>query len=99
MTVSCRWHLLQLGVLGFGLFQDVDVGVFPEGKEILISGTGLGCVSLHGVSAGESEAGQRSPWKVHHQSPGGQRTSEKCVWGLIGGLTRSLGPAPLQRQL
>jgi len=31
---------LQLGVLGFGLLEDGDVGVgvFPEGEEILVGG-------------------------------------------------------------
>src|SRR5215469_9935592 len=46
--------LLQLGVLGFGLlvYGDVRVGVFPEGEEVLVRGTGFGtcclCISTLG---------------------------------------------------
>jgi hypothetical protein len=54
-AVIFRWEvgpkiwLLQFRVLGFGLFQDGDVGVgvFPEREEILIGGTGFSEVALH----------------------------------------------------
>src|ERR1700686_978898 len=70
MTVSCHWQLLQLRVLRFGFLQDGDVGigVFPEGDEILIALAGFDRVALHGVSASQAEAGERSPGKVHYQS-------------------------------
>ena len=53
-----------------GLLQDGDagIGVFPEGEEILIGDASFGCVALHGVSAGETEASQRAPRKVRHHS-------------------------------
>jgi len=43
-----RKKLLKFGVLGLGLLQDGDVGVgvFPEGKEILICGTGFDRVAV-----------------------------------------------------
>ena len=47
---------------------DVGVGVFPEREEILVSSAGFGRVFLHGVSAGQSEAGQRAPGEVPHQA-------------------------------
>jgi len=49
--------LLQLRVLRFGFFQDGDVGVgvFPEGEETLIGGTGFGGVASHGISAGHAQ--------------------------------------------
>ena len=68
---STHWDLLlQFGVLGFGLDKDGDVGVriFPEGEEILIRGTCFDRVPTHRVSTRQAEAGQRSPWEVHHQS-------------------------------
>jgi hypothetical protein len=48
--------LLQLGVLRFGFLQDGDVGVgvFPEGKEILISSFRFGGVAGEGVGTGQS---------------------------------------------
>src|SRR5271156_2830611 len=63
-------ELLQLRVLRLGFFQDGDVGVgvFPEREEIVVGALRLPCVALQGVSAGEAEAGQRSPGKVPHQS-------------------------------
>ena len=50
-------QLLHLRILRFGLLQDGDVrvGVFPEGEEILIGGTGLQGVALQGVGAGEAK--------------------------------------------
>ena len=67
---SERWGLFQLCVLRLGFLQDgnVGVGVFPEREEILIGGSGLDRVALHGVSTGQSQPGQRAPGKVHHQS-------------------------------
>ena len=50
--------LLQLRVLRLGLLQDGDVGigVFPEGKEILIGGAAFGCVAGDSIGAGKAEA-------------------------------------------
>jgi hypothetical protein len=44
---------VQFRVLGFGLFQDRDVGVgiLPKRKEFLIGGAGFSGVALQGVSA------------------------------------------------
>ncbi len=66
-----RRLLLQFGVLGLGRDEngDVGVGVFPEGKEILIGRFGFGGIALYGVRACKLEPGQRAPWKVHHNSP------------------------------
>jgi hypothetical protein len=63
--------LLQLRVLGFGLLQDGDigVGVFPEGKEILVARSGLDDFSLHGMSASEAEMRQCADGFVGHNSP------------------------------
>ena len=63
--------LLQLCVLCFGLLQDrnIRISVFPEREEILVGGTGLGDVTLYGISARQSEAGQCSPGKVSYESP------------------------------
>jgi hypothetical protein len=43
--------LSQLRVLGFGLFQDGDVGVgvFPEGEELFVGGAGVGGVACQHV--------------------------------------------------
>ncbi len=62
--------LFQPCVLRLGFPQDgnIRVGVFPDREEILIGGAGLGSVALHGVSTRQSDAGQRTPGKVHHQS-------------------------------
>jgi hypothetical protein len=55
-----RRGLLQLRVFRLGLLQngDVWVGVFPQCQEILIGGTGFGCVALQGVGAGEAKVGK-----------------------------------------
>ena len=47
-----RSQSLQLGVFGFGLLQDgnVGVGVFPEGEEVFVRGFRFGGVARHGVS-------------------------------------------------
>src|SRR5215467_1584316 len=41
-----RNQSLQLGVFGFGLLQDGDVGigVFPEGEQALVRGLGVCCL-------------------------------------------------------
>jgi len=51
---------LHLRVLGFGLLQDGDVGVgvFPEGEEILVGGTGFGSVAVHGIGSTDLEMSQ-----------------------------------------
>src|ERR1017187_287390 len=61
---------LQLRVLRLGFLQDGDigVGVFPEREEVRIVTLRFGGVALHGISASESEAGQRTPRKVHRPS-------------------------------
>ena len=50
-------RLLQLSVFGFCLLQDWDVGVgvFPQCKEILIGGAGLGCIALQHIGTGEAK--------------------------------------------
>jgi hypothetical protein len=59
MFLVCRrsnsGRLLQLRVLRLGFFQDGDVGVFPEGQEILVGGADLGGVTLEPVGTGEAE--------------------------------------------
>jgi hypothetical protein len=49
-------HLLQLGVLGFGLLEDGDVGVgiFPEGEEVFVGreGADAGGVGIGGGDMG-----------------------------------------------
>src|SRR5437016_2222198 len=59
-------HSLQLRVLPLGLLQDGDVGVgvFPEGKEILISGACLCVVTQELVPACLADIGQRNKWIV-----------------------------------
>ena len=46
-------RLLQLRVLGFGLFQDRDVGIgiFPEGEEVFVSGErpDAGCIGIRSL--------------------------------------------------
>jgi hypothetical protein len=41
--------LLQLGILGLGLFIDgnVGVGAFPQSKEVLVGGFRFGVIALH----------------------------------------------------
>jgi len=53
-TASTSERLLQLGVLRLGLLQDGDVGVgvFPEGKKVLISGANFCGVALYDIGAG-----------------------------------------------
>jgi len=47
--------LLEVGVFGFGLFEDgeVGVGVFPEGEEVLGGGFGFGGVARQYEGAAE----------------------------------------------
>lgn len=51
---------LCLHVLGFGLFQnwDVGVGIFPVDQEILVGGVGLGGVTLQFIRAGKAQRRQ-----------------------------------------
>ena len=55
LAAPCRTSdpLLELGVLGFGLFLDgeIGVGVFPHGEKILIGSSRLGFVAGQGVGA------------------------------------------------
>jgi hypothetical protein len=53
--------LLQPCILGFGSEEDGDVGVrvYPDRKEVLISGAGFCGVSPQGTCAGETEMRQR----------------------------------------
>jgi hypothetical protein len=53
-TGSAR--LLQFRVFLLGLFQDrkIGVGVFPEGKEILVGGAALLGIALEGIAAGQA---------------------------------------------
>ena len=59
--------LLQLGVLRFSLLQDGDVGIgiFPEGKEILVSGTRRRFIAGKRSGASQAEMRQRNQWKIH----------------------------------
>jgi hypothetical protein len=60
--------LLQLRVLGFGFFQDrnVGVGVFPEGKEFFVGGErpaenprrDTGRLRPHGAATGDPRMGR-----------------------------------------
>jgi hypothetical protein len=49
--------LLQLCVLRLGFLQDVGVGVFPEGEEVLVGGAALAVSPDYGVSTGKTEVG------------------------------------------
>lgn len=52
-------ELMKLHILGFGLLQDGNVGVFPE-REDPDRRSGFGGVALQGVGACEAEAGKRA---------------------------------------
>jgi len=52
----------------FRIGMSGSVGVFPEGKEVLIGGSGFGGVALHGVGAGKAQPGQRAPEIICHHS-------------------------------
>ncbi len=62
MLVCGPIYSLQLRVLRLGLLQDGDVGVgiFPEGKKILIGGAGFGRIPLKRVGASKAELRQRT---------------------------------------
>ena len=47
---------LQLRVLYFCLLQNgnVRIGVFPEGQEFLVGGSGFGCIALEGIGAAKT---------------------------------------------
>ena len=63
-TVSVFRLLSLLRVLRLCLFQneDVGVGVFPEGEEVLGGGFCLGGVALHGISPTQAAiAASRTP--------------------------------------
>src|ERR1700677_5277170 len=57
MLRRIRVILLQLCVFGFGLQQDRDVwvGVFPEAKEIIVSGARLCSISSERIRARKSQ--------------------------------------------
>ena len=57
---------LQLPVLRLGMLQDGDVGVgvFPEGEEVLILGSGLHRIAGEGVGTGEAETSEGTSRKV-----------------------------------
>ena len=63
--------LLELGVFGFGLLQDGDVGigVFPEGKEVLISDVSFGGVAGKRIGAGEPEVDEGADGLVGNDAP------------------------------
>ena len=48
-----RNQLLQIRIFNLRLLQerDVGIGVFPQGQEILVRSSSLGCVALQGVRA------------------------------------------------
>src|SRR5271168_2785068 len=62
VSLKIAFLTLQLRVLRFGFFQDGDVGVgvFPEGKKILVGGPGLGCVTAEDIRTGQSQVCQRA---------------------------------------
>src|ERR1700680_3083153 len=64
-------ELLQLGVFCLGLLKDrnIRIGVFPEGEEILIRGSGLCRIALQNVGAPELHMRQGSDGFVQHGSP------------------------------
>src|SRR5262245_27300225 len=72
--------LLQFRVFRFGLLQDGDVGVgvFPEGEEVLVFATGVGKIALEGISAGETDVGQRACWVFEHESGVTKNLLELC---------------------
>ena len=55
-------QLLQLRVLCLGLFQDGDVGVgvFPEGKELLVAGPGFSGVARTDAGAAQLQSRHRT---------------------------------------
>src|SRR5215469_8484285 len=63
--------LLQLGVLGFGLFQDGDVwvGVFPESEEVVVSGFRFGWGARERIGTGKAEMSQRCYRRVPRYTP------------------------------
>ena len=63
--------LPQLRVLRFGLLQDGDVrvGVFPEGKEVSVSGFRFGCVARERIGTGKAEMSQRCYRRVPRYTP------------------------------
>jgi hypothetical protein len=61
-------------------FQDWDVGVgpLPHAEKILVRGTGLRGIPLHGISPGKTHSRQCSEWTVHDGAPNGRYISE--IW-------------------
>src|ERR1700679_2242873 len=57
LCVPLQARLSQLGVFGFGGYQDGDsrVGVFPQGEEILVGYAGFGWVTFDVVGAGQAQ--------------------------------------------
>jgi len=57
MTACLGGELLQLRLFRFSFFQDQDVGVggFPEGEEILVRTFRFGGVACHHIGATELE--------------------------------------------
>jgi hypothetical protein len=94
--------LLQLRILRLGLLQDgdVNVGILPEGEEILIRRLGFDSVTGDGIRTGELKAGERAQQKVLYDSGMIEELLELCgsrgaillgqigqaanVWGIHG---------------
>src|SRR5271167_3056187 len=83
---------LQLRVLGFGFFQDGDVGVgvFPEGEEVLICGAGFDGIARHCVGAGKGEMCQYSNGFIEHSSAMVEDFLE-LVGGFVALMRRQMG--------
>jgi len=60
--------LLQLGVLGLGLFQDGynRICIFPNGKKILIRGLRFVLVSAHGIGSAQLQVRQSFDGRTLH---------------------------------
>ena len=64
------YGLLQLCVLRLGLLQDGDVGVgvFPEGKEVLVSGAGTFFVATHRLRSAQLQVRECAQHEVLHDA-------------------------------
>ena len=62
--------LLQLRVLGLGVFQygDVGVGVLPKSEEVVIRGAGFGGVALHRIGSTQLDMSKCAQWAIRDYS-------------------------------
>jgi len=91
LSTQILYKLLQLRVLGLGLFQngDVGVGVFPEREEVLISRLCFDRAALHRVGATELEMSEYANGRVPDNTG--------MVWNFLK-LIRGFA-APMRRQI